>query len=119
MKKTVDFSLKAIENMTFIIKQEGHKNFTGALHAIISQYYKDNYFSKYAGQGQKPGTLIKNPEPIPEQEMTQEQICEYHGGTVDKSKEVHMCLNMFGGGVNAPLSMMGKKGEAADYRVKK
>ena len=119
MKKTIDFSSRVMEMMKFIIEQEGHKNFTSSLHSIISQYYNKNYYSKWnKSKGEKVALLS-----IPEDKMTEEQMCEALGGKVVRDNNGTLTckgpIGYEGSSISAPLSLMGEKGAAGDYRIKK
>ena len=69
-------------------------------------------FPEYLRNKQSPG--------IPEEDLTPEQICEMLGGKVSNNESGPVCVGPNGRrGLVVPMTMMGQKGEAGDYRVKR
>src|SRR3990167_8236848 len=92
MRKTIDFQPVIINKIEDIMAKEGHKTFTGALFATVSNYHNRLYFNKYKG----PDIKI-----IPEAELTNEEYCESKGGRVGKDNNGNsVCI------VNSPDGSM-------------
>lgn len=120
MKKLIDFSEKVSSMVKEIIEREGHKTFSGAIHSIISQYYRDEYFNKYkiGVKSSAPGVEAP-PEP---KIMTRATICEFFGGDVDMNNLLgRSCISPIDrAGVKrklAPLISMGIVSQYGDYTI--
>lgn len=84
MKKIIDFSEVAMENMQDIIDREGHKTFSAAVHAVVANYWNRTYFDK-----RKTGFIGVTKKK--EEKLTIEQVCEMKGGTVMVNEGIPSC----------------------------
>ena len=100
MKKLIDFSDRVVGMVKEVVEKEGHKTFSGAVHAIISQYYDKKYFTKYSGSKKSSSKLLEPVEPELKVYTTAE-ACEFFGGKVDM-------FNLKGRTCLAPVDRVGK-----------
>jgi hypothetical protein len=85
MRKTVDFTPRALEIIEYIQKEEGHKTFSSALLAIIAGYYLKVWYTKHKGGG-----TGKESDPA-SKEYTAEEVAEAYvrkyGGKMEPEKD--------------------------------
>ena len=83
MKNLIDYHPVIMKKVEDIMKQEGHRTFSGAVFATISNYYDKKYFDKYK---KDPNIKI-----IPEDILTNEQKCEKAGGSIVTENGILKC----------------------------
>ena len=119
MRKIINFTDKTLSMIDFIKESEGHNNFSATVISIISRYYDKKYYTKW-NQPKNKKVILPS---IPEEQMTEEQICESLGGKVERDNNGTMVckgpIGYEGSSISAPLTLMGEKGAAGDYRIKK
>ena len=86
MRKVIDFPEVIINKVKDCMVNEGHKTFPSAIISMVSGYYDKKFINKY--KTRKGKSVIPNPE----DNMDDEQFCEYKGGTLGKHNGLDGCI---------------------------